>query len=274
VYDELWRQVEFDVYSERRMKNLLISTSNQFVRSIEKQLSNMNFWLESKDSSHVREQLRQSIHICEQWTTTVEQLTSVDWRRYNPHPWKGEPCRSFALTQLNKRLNDILSIRSSYEQSRRFTTDREKLSAANVFASFAHLNPLECNADADTQWRLARNQFEMHMATTDKDIARQLRDHFQRIRSNPQQMLVDFKYFIDLIQSTNIRKELAPELEFLLGQLESDIRKLTDEFNNLTKGRIGGGSTKTSFTRGVNRTTIAALLDASRQIETKVYEDD
>jgi hypothetical protein len=83
-------------------------------------------------------------------------------------------------------------------------------------------------------------------------------------------MLVDFQRYSDLIQRETIRKELASERELLLGQLESDIRSLTDELNNLTNGRMGVGGGKKSITRGVNRTVIAALLDASRQIETKV----
>ena len=81
---------------------------------------------------------------------------------------------------------------------------------------------------------------------------------------------MDFKRYGDLIQRGTVRKELTAERELLLGQLESDVRTLTDELNNLTNGRLGGAGGKKSMTRGVNRTAIAASLDASRQIETKV----
>jgi hypothetical protein len=37
-------------------------------------------------------------------------------------------------------------------------------------------------------------------------------------------MLADFKCYIDLIQRDTIRKELASEREFLLDQLESDLK--------------------------------------------------
>ena len=106
------------------------------------------------------------------------------------------------------------------------------------------------------------------MANTDRDVAVRLREHFQKIRSNPQQMLVDLKRYSDLMQRDTIRKQLVAERELILGQLESDIRTLTDEFNNLMHERMGGG--KKSISKGVNRTLIASLLDASRQIETKV----
>jgi hypothetical protein len=104
------------------------------------------------------------------------------------------------------------------------------------------------------------------MSNTDRDVAKQLCNHFQKLRSNPQQMLVDFKRYSDLIQRDTIRKELAAERELLLGQLESDIKNLADDFNNLTNGG------KKSQTKGINRTAIATALDTSRQIEAKVNE--
>jgi dynein heavy chain 2 len=248
------------------MKHLLTITSNAFVQAIQKQLINIDLWFDSKDSLKHREYLRNGATICERWSLVTEQLTGTYWRNYNPHPWKGEPFKSTYLRQFKKRLNEIISIRSSYEQSIRFSssTNKENLSANKVFAPFMNLNPIQIDSYTDSQWHSAMNQFENLMANTDRDVAKQLREHFQTIRSNPQQMLVDFKRYIDLIQRETIRKELASERELLLGQLESDIRTLTDEFNILTSGG------KKTITRGVNRTIIASLLDASRQIEAKV----
>jgi dynein heavy chain 2 len=252
------------------MKHLLTVTSNAFVQAVQKQLSNIDLWFDSKDSLKNRELLRNGANICERWSLAIDQLTGTYWRNYNPHLWKGEPFKATYLLQFKKRLNEIISIRSSYEQSMRFnsSSNKENLSANKVFAPFLNLNPIQLDSYTDSQWYSAMTLFENLMANTDRDVAKQLRDHFQTIRSNPQQMLVDFNRYSDLIQRETIRKELASERELLLGQLESDIRTLTDEFTNLTSGRIGGG--KKSITRGVNRTAIAASLDTSRQIETKV----
>jgi dynein heavy chain 2 len=262
--------MEHAEYPEQRMKHLLIITSNSLVRAVQNQLSNIDLWFDSKDSMENREALRNGITVCERWLLAVEQLTGTYWRNYKPHPWTGESVKATYLLQFKKRLNEIISVRSSYEQSMRFssTTNKENLSAKKVFAPFASLDPIQVDTTTDAQWYSAKSQFENLMANTDRDVAKQLREHFQTIRSNPQQMLVDFKRYSDLIQRETIRKELASERELLLGQLESDIRSLTDELNNLTNGRLGAG--KKSITRGVNRTVIAASLDASRQIETKV----
>ena len=270
VYDELWRQVEHEEYPEQRMKQLLTITSNAFVQAVQKQLSKIGLWFNKKDSIQNREQLRNGALVCERWSTTVELQTGTYWRNYTPHPWKGESVKSIYLLQFKKRLNEILSIRSSYEQSLRFssTNNKDQLSATKVFSPFANFNAIEIDTYTDSQWYSAVNQFESFMSNTDREVAKQLREHFQTIRSNPQQMLVDFRRYCDLIQRETIRRELASERELLLGQLESDIRNLTDEFNNLAHG--GGG--RRTITRGVNRTLIASLLDASRQIETKVKD--
>ena len=269
VYDELWKQVEHDEYPEQRMKHLLTVTAHAFVQTVQKQLSGIDLW---SDSMKDREQLRQGVTVCERWSLAIEQLTNTYWRNYNPHLWKGEPVRATYLLQFKKRLNQILSVRSSYEQSLRFNANKDHLSATKVFAPFAHLNAIQFDPQTDSHWYAAMSQFESLMASTDRDVAKQLREHFQAIRSNPQQMLMDFKRYGDLIQRGTVRKELTAERELLLGQLESDIRTLTDELNNLTNGRLGGAGGKKSITRGVNRTAIAASLDASRQIETKVRE--
>jgi dynein heavy chain 2 len=250
------------------MKHLLTITSNTFVQSVQKQLSNTDLWSDSKESIKTREHLRNGANICERWSVAVEQLTTIYWRQYAPHPWKGEPFKATYLIQFKTRLNQIISIRSSYEQSLRInpSMNKENFSASKVFSPFINLNPIQFNPYTDPQWNSAMDQFENIMANTDRDVARQLRDHLQKLRSNPQQMLVEFKRYIDLMQRDAIRKELAAERELLLGLLESDMKNLADDFDNL----INGG--KKSQTKGVNRTAIAAALETSRQIEAKVNE--
>ena len=272
VYNELWAQVEHDEYPEQRMKHLLTITSNALVRAVQNQLATIDLWFDSKDSMKDRETLRTGVTVCERWSQTVEQLTATSWPNYKPHLWKGEPVKPTYLLQFRKRLNEIIGVRSSYEQSMRFSasTNKESLSPKKVFAPFINFDPIQLDATTDAQWHSAKSQFEVLMTNTDRDVAKQLREYFQSIHSNPQQMLVDFKRYSDLIQRETIRKELASERELLLGQLESDIKTLTDELNSLTNGRMGHRGGKKSITKGVNRTTIAALLDASRQIETKV----
>ncbi|CAF2056597.1 unnamed protein product [Rotaria magnacalcarata] len=266
VYDDIWKQTEHDEYPEQRMKHLLTITSITFVQSVQKKLSNIDLWSDSKDSVKNREYLRNGANICERWSIAVEQLTSIYWRTYSPHPWKGEPFKATYLIQFNKRLLQIITVRSSYDQCLRADSslNKENFPTTKVFSPFFNLNPIQFNPYTDPEWIAAMNQFEIIMSSVDRDVAKQLRGHFQKLQSNPQQMLIEFKRFSDLMQRDAIRKELASQREFLLGQLESDIKMLADDFNNLTNAG------KKSSTKGINRTIIATQLDTSRQIEAKV----
>ena len=266
VYDDVWRQVEHDEYPEQRMRHVLTITSNAFVQSIQKQLSSLDFWADGKEAMKSREQLRNAVNICDRWSVALEQLTGLYWRNYPLHPWKGEPLKVTYLLQFKKRLQQILRIRSSYDQAVRLNPSMAKdaLSVSRIFTPFSNLNPVQFNPYTDPQWTAAMNQYELSLADVDRQLAKQLREHLQSARSNPQQMLAEVKRYSDLIERETIRKELAPERESLLAQLENETKVLADEFNHLTNGG------KKSSGKDGSRTAIAMALDTSRQIETKV----
>ena len=255
--------MEHDEYPEQRMKHLLTITSNAFVQSVQKQLSNIELWFDSKESIKTRAHLRNSANICERWLLAVEQLTTTYWRNYSPHPWKGEPFKATYLIQFKKRLHQIISIRSSYEQSLRFNSSikKENLSANRVFAPFFNLNPIQFNFYTDPQWNSAMSEYENIMSSIDHDLTKQLREYFQQLRSNPQQMLVDFKHYSDLIQRDRIRNGLSSEREFILNHLEDDLKVLLNDFNNLTNKK------------NVTNSVIVNTFDISKQIEARVKEN-
>ena len=72
------------------------------------------------------------------------------------------------------------------------SSNKDNFSANKVFSPFFNLNPIQFNPYTDPQWNSAMNQFENIMSTIDRDVAKQLREHFQKLRSNPQQMLNGF----------------------------------------------------------------------------------
>lgn len=245
------------------MRNLLTITTNTFVQTLQKNLSSLDFWSDSKDSVKVRDQLRNGANICERWSIAVEQLTGFYWKNYPAHQWKGEPFKATYLLQFKHRLNQIISIRSAYDQCLRVssTVNRENFPVTKVFSPFFNLNPIQFNPYADPQWTAAVGQYESIMSTIDRDVARQLREYFQKLRSNPQQMLVELKRYNDLIQRDVIRQELASERETLLNQFENELRDLNEDFKSLNNGG-----------KKANKTVIAFELDTSRQIEAKVIE--
>ena len=55
----------------------------------------------------VKEALRSGVSICERWTAACDSLTTQFWKRYGPHPWKGDKFVPENMTELHKRLEEV-----------------------------------------------------------------------------------------------------------------------------------------------------------------------
>lgn len=52
--------------------------------------------------------MRKGITVCERWVSTCsETLTSQYWKRFLPHPWRGEKFVPENLSQLAARLEEV-----------------------------------------------------------------------------------------------------------------------------------------------------------------------
>ena len=248
------------------MRHLLLITSNAFVQSIQKQLSNLDLWSDGKESVKTREQVRNGANICERWSTAVEQLTDFYWRNYPAHPWKGEPFRATYLSQFKTRLQEIVSVRSSYDQALRISPDlgQQDFATRKVFMPFANINAIQYSPFNDSQWKSAMSQYENSLTTVDRQLSDRLKIHFDELRENPQKMLVEYKRCSDLLKRESLKKTLNSYREFLLGQMKTEMKICIDEFDQLRNGD------KKSNQKGAEQMTIAGALESSRQIEAKV----
>ena len=220
------------------MRHFFTIMSNSFVQAIQKQMSSVDLWTDGKDSTKIREHLRNALNICRRWSTGVERLTNVYWRNFSSHPWKGEPFKSIYLDQFEKRLEKLWKMRSAFDQAARFHGSMNKM----TFAPFENFNAFHVSSSNEAQWNGALSHYEQAMVDVDRQVAKKLREHFQ---TNSSQMLADFRRYADLIERDQIRRDLTAEREAVLNQIESDLKTLTDEFNS-------------------------SSIDATRQIEAKV----
>jgi dynein heavy chain 2, cytosolic len=266
VYDDIWRQNEHDEYSEQRMRHLLAITSNAFVQSIQKQLSNIDLWSDGKDSARNREHLRNAVNICERWSCAVEQLTGLYWRACPSHPWKGDSFQATHVVQFKRRLQEIVSIRSSYDQVLRLDTsiDKNDFSPTKIFGVFANINPIQFNAYTDPEWKAAINEYERVTSDIHRRAAKQLRKHFHEIHDDHQRLLAEFKLYKNLIERESVRNELVAERESLVRLFEKQIETLVGQAKQLTR------RTPASNGRDTHPTGIVFALETSRQIQTKV----
>ncbi|KAM4699205.1 cytoplasmic dynein 2 heavy chain 1 [Discoglossus pictus] len=237
--DDVWRQTDHDPYPELRMKHLIDIIGNSLGRCIQKNLGSLNLW---KDQFHiVKENLRAGITVCEQWTTACGHLTGQLWRRYTPHPWKNEQYSSSSLTNLGKRLEEVLTIRMTHEKIVHFLPSGEDQAQRQikVFEPFTGLNPVHYNPYTEPLWRAAVSQFERIIEPAEQKIATKLKTYFSEIQDSPQQLLQAFQKHKDLVKRPSVKKQLILERETLLSRLVDCIKDIQSDFEMRCHGSPG-----------------------------------
>ncbi|XP_055895255.1 cytoplasmic dynein 2 heavy chain 1-like isoform X1 [Biomphalaria glabrata] len=264
--DDLWKQGS-PPYPEHRMRHLMEIIAGSLGRYVQQKLASVNMW--TGQFSSVRESLRMGVSLCERWTTACETLTSQFWKRYGPHPWKGETCKPKTLVKLGARLEEILSIRTVHEQLLRLLTAQEQkeLSVSEAFTPFLGLNPLQYNPYTQPLWAAAVQQYERSMEPSQQRIAGKLRNQFRQLDQNPQQLLREFQRYKELVRRPTITKELIAERETLLGQLITFVRQVNEDFNSCT-----GKGGKDRIPKGKNNPEVVNNIIYVKQLEAKIDE--
>ena len=89
----------------RSYKYLLCLSGGAFGRFIQVRLGELDLW--QGPHGKVKMSLRSCRDMCERWAQTCETLTTQFWRRYTPHPWKGDKVVQENVLQLGKRLAEV-----------------------------------------------------------------------------------------------------------------------------------------------------------------------
>uniref|UniRef100_A0A7N9ATV1 Cytoplasmic dynein 2 heavy chain 1 n=1 Tax=Mastacembelus armatus TaxID=205130 RepID=A0A7N9ATV1_9TELE len=187
--DDVWRQTDFEPYPETRMARLMDVIGGDLGRCVQRKLSGLKIFEESFIS--IRDNLRMSIAICEQWVVACEHLTGQVWKRYAPHPWKGNKHCPQILHCLATRLDEVVTLRMVHEKLLRLLSGgkQQALTADRVFEPFSGLNPLHYNPYTEPLWRAAVAQFERLMAPSEQDVAGRLKSCIADVQDNPQQVV-------------------------------------------------------------------------------------
>ncbi|NXG46652.1 DYHC2 protein, partial [Psilopogon haemacephalus] len=265
--DSVWRQTEYDPYPQPRMHNLLDVIGGSLGRYVQRKLSALNLW---EDAFHnVKENLKASILICEQWVSACEYLTGQLWQRYTLHPWKNEKYFPELLAKLGKRLDEVLTVRTLHEKLTFFLPAGEQtdLHLAQVFEPFAGLNPIHYNPYTEPLWKAAVSQYEKIIAPAEQKIANKLKKFIAEIQDSPQQILQTFQKYKELIKHPNISKGLLFERETLLARLQDYVKDYQTDFETRCHGIPGDVS---GPLLGKNLSEVVNNIVWVRQLELKV----
>ncbi|XP_076138461.1 cytoplasmic dynein 2 heavy chain 1 [Alosa pseudoharengus] len=237
--DDVWKQGDHAPYPETRMQRLMDVIGGALGRYVQRKLSSLKLWEDPFLS--VRESVRAGMAVCEQWASTCEHLTGHVWKRYSPHPWKGDKHRPQSLSCLAHRLEEVVMIRTVHEKLQRLLPagNQQAVSASRVFEPFSGLNPLHYNPYTEPLWTAAVAQFERAIAPAEHEIASKLKACLGDVQDSPQQLLQAFQKHKELIKRPAISKELQSERETLLAKLLDYVKGLRTDFESRCHGAPG-----------------------------------
>jgi dynein heavy chain 2 len=144
------------------------------------------------------------------------------WKSNQTHRWENEEYIPTAIIKYNKRLNEVLQIRSAREQfsillktvrddSHNGGGDDADSKSANSYGYFDGLEVLQYNPFTEPKWQEAVQAYDRSMSYMDQKTAQILKMHLRQAQSNPRQLLAEFLRYSDLIRRERVKNELTSE---------------------------------------------------------------
>lgn len=144
--------------------------------------------------SDVKESLKHSISVCERWIETCINLTGRIWKRSQTHKWENEPFNATSIEKYNKRLSQVLQIRSGKEQYgillKTVKDDQDDQSKTNNYSCFDGIDPMQFNPFTEPAWQEAVQTYDRSMDYVDQKTAQILKAHLRQAQSNPRQVKI------------------------------------------------------------------------------------
>lgn len=89
----------------------------------------------------------QGIAMCEKWIDICQKLTSIFWPNFTPHLWQGSPYQPKHAVNVQRRIQEIHSLRATHKQLTQLLSnaEQEELKTSRCFEPFRDLNPVQYN---------------------------------------------------------------------------------------------------------------------------------
>eukprot|EP01043_Picozoa_sp_COSAG02_P047605 COSAG02_NODE_4582_length_5188_cov_2.108166_1_plen_476_part_10 len=174
--DDVWKLPHSRPYPQARMQRLMEVAASAISRYIHGQLSSLDLWTTSYPK--VERCLSYALRVCRRFVEVTETLTGQYWATFPSHPWKGEAHSDDLLKRLEKRLDEILSLRTVNHELNALLTagEQHELRVSEHFAPFAHLPALATSDYNAPRWAAAVAEYEKQMVPVEQRIAEKLKD--------------------------------------------------------------------------------------------------
>ncbi|XJO78526.1 hypothetical protein BDV3_002952 [Batrachochytrium dendrobatidis] len=262
--DDLWRQHEYSPYPKSRMMHLLDLISEQIIGVIQAKIGDREVMMEPLPQ--IKDELVLASDALGRWVEILKSLTGTFWALFSPNPWGDEPFYSHSANELCDRISKIISLRVSHDIMMDLVQSEESkdIQVDNIFKPFSRLNIFQCSKGVELAWSAATAQYNHAIKPTETQCAQRLASIFDKLQTQPGQLMREFKKYRDLVSRETIFRHLVAEREMLLGQLSTSLKSIQNEF----KSRSHHSNTP----KGRNFPNLITDIVWARQAITKVQE--
>ncbi|CAK4090165.1 unnamed protein product [Aphanomyces euteiches] len=270
--DDMWRaDLEGDAqYPQKRMVHFFGLVDHALNSFIVMKAGVLNVW---KGPFHaVQVTLTQSIALCEKWMGYMEQLSGTFWPSYSEHPWHGPAHADTILPPLIQRLEEVLRLRTTYEELVSLSGD--KALSSSCFETFNRVQPLQYNSYTVKAWQNAVTEFETLLGPIESQAGAHLRERMATVLGKPTTALRYLQQYRALLKRPAISRALSGERDTLLAQILAQIDQLGSDFESRSNDEAPCGknlSGKVNYI--VWGTMLANRINNILALATSVLED-
>lgn len=224
------------MFPQSRMTHLFSIIGGSLCRWIQHKLKGVNVWRDH--AGEVRLKLQDAIRVCAEWTDVPSKLTSSYWGERSENPWRGGRYEDEYAIAFQRRLEDILSIRTLADELSQLLSKEERMSFRldSLFEPLEETNALMYNPYTEPQWVRARQQYEKLLEPAERAVASYLRKNISRVQDKPQLFIQEFKRSQYLLERPGIRRALASEREVLLSLLREQAKRIEASVDQIEGG--------------------------------------
>lgn len=230
TFSNLWNETNFSRgpgFPQTRMKNLFDIVGSGLAKYLRKSFQEVNVW--KAPYSKVKQAIKSSTELCENWTTTTTNLTEQDWRER----WEGGKYDDQIIAPLRQRFADIVSVRSVYEELRRLLpkADPQNAKLEDAFKIFSNVQTLHCSTYAQKEWEHAIAELNRMLVPIESNAASLIKSRLASLSDHSQSVIGELRSFEHLLSRPNVRNQLEAEREGLMRHLISHVEDIRNQFD-------------------------------------------
>mmetsp|Transcript_13090 Transcript_13090/g.19605 ORF Transcript_13090/g.19605 Transcript_13090/m.19605 type:complete len:1676 (-) Transcript_13090:3005-8032(-) len=222
------------VYSIERMTNTIGILSSAFCQLIRQSLP-AHPGLFVGHFSLVQSFLRAAIQLVESFYAMIKKLTNIDFRACREYPWRGPTHRNLFLENFLARLQDILDIRTTYEEMR-ILSGQIICDELTNFKPFMLYDPLLWSPYTGERFESSRKSFNASLVPLERSVIVEIKRRIEPLMNHGAVELVKFlSRFHVLLKRPNIAGEMSAIMQKLnqsLAEVVDSMEEVIDELDD------------------------------------------